>query len=206
MYLRRNDADKLLKTKLNELFAAIDEQKGFLSALHSGDDWSLVIKAQALVEGAITQAILSHIGDQRLLRIVEAMPLIGDEVSKLALTKDLDILTSPQRRFVKKMASIRNRLAHRTDQVSFSFDSHISELTKDQLKDWQASVPWFAESADSKQSWASILIKAPKAVVHLSTFMLVASLSAEGMQKEMTRKIDELALSTTSQLLAGLSD
>jgi hypothetical protein len=138
----------------------VSEKNDFLSELQGGDDWSFVIKAQALVEGSVTQAVLAHLGDNRLAKIVEVMPLVGAEVSKLAVAKELELLTAPQRRFANKMAALRNRLAHRADQASFSFEHHIASLDRNQRKEWQTSIPWFAED-DSKEFWGSHSLRAP---------------------------------------------
>lgn len=200
MYLNRKDAEVLLKTGKQELFRLVSERNTFLGELKGGDDWSFVIKAQALVEGSVTQAVLCHLGDTRLIKIVEAMPLVGDEVSKLAVAKELQLLSSAQRRFINKMAALRNRLAHRVDQASFSFERHIESLDKNQRNDWQASIPWFADE-DSREYWASHSLTVPRVVIHLSTFMLTALLAVDGQQKEISRKIDELAIKATSELI-----
>jgi hypothetical protein len=160
MYLRQKDAKDLLKSGKHELFRLVSEKNDFLNELQGGDDWSFVIKAQALVEGSVTQAVLAHLGDNRLAKIVEVMPLVGAEVSKLAVAKELELLTAPQRRFANKMAALRNRLAHRADQASFSFEHHIASLDRNQRKEWQTSIPWFAED-DSKEFWGSHSLRAP---------------------------------------------
>jgi hypothetical protein len=200
MYLRQKDAKDLMKSGKQELFRLVSEKNDFLNELHGGDDWSFVIKAQALVEGSVTQAVLAHLGDSRLAKIVEVMPLVGGEVSKLAVAKELELLTAPQRRFVHNMAILRNRLAHRADQASFSFERHIASLDKNQRKEWQASIPWFAED-DLMEIWGPLSLRAPRVVIHLSTFMLTGLLAVDGKQKEINRKIDELAIKTTSELL-----
>lgn len=200
MYLHQEDAKDLLKTGKQELLRLVSEKNDFLSELRDGDDWSFVIKAQALVEGSVTQAVLAHLGDNRLAKIIEVMPLVGGEVSKLAIAKELELLTTPQRRFVNKMAALRNRLAHRVDQASFSFERHIASLDKHQQKEWRASIAWFAED-DSKEFWGSYSLKTPRSVIYLSTFMLTALLAVDGNQKEINRNIEKLSIKTTSELL-----
>lgn len=200
MYLRQEDAKDLLKTGKQELLRLVSEKNDFLSELRDGDDWSFVIKAQALVEGSVTQAVLAHLGDSRLAKIIEVMPLVGGEVSKLAIAKELELLTTPQRRFINKMAALRNRLAHRVDQASFSFEHHIASLDKHQQKEWRASIAWFAED-DSEEFWGSHSLKTPRPVIYLSTFMLTALLAIDGNQKEINRNIERLATKTTSELL-----
>ncbi len=82
-----------------------------IADLSNGDDWSFVIKTQTLIESVVTHAVLAKIGEDGLRKIFQAMPLIGDEISK-QLLKELGLTTSAQRRFITKMATLRNQLAH----------------------------------------------------------------------------------------------
>jgi hypothetical protein len=201
MYLWKNQADELMHGHMQDLLSTLRGQMDFLSSLRDGDDWSFTIKAQALIEGAVTQSVLNHLGDQRIRKTVEVMPLVGGEVSKLALTKDLGLLNSVQRRFVKRMASLRNRMAHSIDYTNFEFTLYVASLDRDALKDWQESIVWFTDDRDARDIWQRLAITQPRATVFLGVSMLVALLTIDGSEKEMMRKIDEAAYKTTSEFL-----
>jgi len=126
-----------------------------------------------LVERAVTDAVLSKIGNDGLRKTLQTMPLVGESVSKLSLSKDSDITTKAQRRFIKTMASLRNRLAHDPEYGAFDFDSYITSLTGEQKGVWKRSIPWFAESPESILTWSEHALNSPKAVIHVATFMLV---------------------------------
>lgn len=205
MYLWKNQADELMHGHMQDLLSTLRGQMDFLSSLRDGDDWSFTIKAQALIEGAVTQSVLTHLGDQRIRKTVEVMPLVGGEVSKLALTKDLGLLNSVQRRFVKRMASLRNRLAHSIDCTNFEFTPYVASLNRDALKDWQESIVWFTDDRDARDIWLRLAITQPRATVYLGVSMLVALLTIDGSEKEMVRKLDEAAYKTTSEFLKGSS-
>lgn len=189
---------------MQELVAALTGQLDFLRSLSGGDDWAFTIKSQALIEGAVTQAVLAHLGDDRIKKTVAVMPLVGEEVSKLAIAKDLGLLQSNQRRFVKRMASMRNRLAHRVDSTNFEFRTHVASLDRDALRDWQESMVWFTDDPKSSEVWLRIAVTQPRAVVYLGVAMLVGLLTIDGSEKEIKRKIDAAAETTTKELLDRL--
>jgi hypothetical protein len=204
MYVRKGDANKLLKGTIRQIFTSFEEKQTYLNALWDDDDWAFVIKAQALIEDAITGAILAHAGEENLRKTVIAMPLVG-EVSKLDLSKDLGILDASQRRFVKRLAALRNKLAHRPDHVSFSFDGYVSSLSKDERRDWKESIPWFDNSEKSGRKWGEIALKNPRAAIYIATFILASLLELGGSEKQFMRNIQNLSERTMRELL-GTND
>jgi hypothetical protein len=203
MYLRKNDANKLIRDQIEELITSLSKKNEFLGSLLGGDDWSFVIKVQTLIEAAVTQSILAQIGDERIKSTIELMPLIGDGVSKLALAKELSIMTSEQRRFVKQMATLRNKLAHRIENTNFSFDRHIQSLSAASIKDWKVSITWYSTSPDAREFWLGMSQTQPRSAIYLAAYLLVAILTIDGTMKDTTRKIDEIAAITTQSLIEG---
>lgn len=203
MYLKKSDADDLLKSNFETLIASLRAKNHLIADLTDGDDWSFVIKTQTLVERAVTHAVLSKIGEDALRKTFQALPLVGDAVSKLSLSKDLELTTSAQRRFVTRMANLRNQLAHDPDFGAFAFDSYIISLNRDQKKEWQQAIPWFAESPDSRQTWAEHAVENPKSVIYVASFILVALLELGATEASVLRRFDELSIATTTELLRG---
>ena len=204
MYLYKTQADTLLQGHHQGLLSELLNRHLFLTELSNDSDWSFVIKVQALVEGAITQAILRQIADERLKKTIETMPLIGEEASKISLAKALALLTSEQRRFVKRMATLRNSLAHRIENVGFTFITFTASLDKPTRRDWQESLAWFAESDESKAIWFRMATEQPRRTIYLGVFLLVALLDIDGSGKDILRKIDAAAEQTTKELLEDL--
>lgn len=203
MYLKKSDAKDLLKSQIEALIASLRAKNHLISGLSDGDDWSFVIKTQTLIERAVTQAVLSKIGEERLRKTFQAMPLVGDGVSKLSLSKDLELTTSAQRRFITRMATLRNQLAHDPEYGCFTFDSYTLSLNQDRRKEWQQAMPWFAESPDSKKTWAEHAVKNPKSVIYVACFMLIGLLEVSATEVSILRRIDELSIATTTELLRG---
>jgi len=201
MYLRKSEANELVTRNVNGLIESLKDRNAFMRKLSDGDDWSFVIKAQTLIEAAVTQAVISQIGDERIKKTIELMPLVGDEVSKLGLSKSFGLLTAEQRRFVKKMASLRNNLAHRPENVDFEFKNFISSLEKSAIRDWQESITWFADTPDSKKVWFRLAKESPKITLYLSVLVLVSLLEIDGAAKNTIREINATAEATTKEIL-----
>jgi len=201
MYIKRDQGDALLKASAETIRERIHAHLDFVNELLEGDDWSFVIKTQALLEACVTEAILTKIGEERIKKTVETMPLVGDEASKLQFAKDLVLLDAPQRRFIKKLASLRNRLAHRVEYVKFKFPDFIASLDKDARKDWQDSVIWFSQEPASREQWREIALKQPRSAVLMAAFLVASLLVVEDNQVKLMRAIDAASEKTTTELL-----
>lgn len=206
MYLRQDQVDTLFKTSLAEVSSRLFGHIDFITELLKEDDWSLVIKAQALTEACVTQALLIRLGDERIRKTIEIMPLVGGEVSKLQFAKDLQLMNAPQRRFAKRLSALRNRLAHRIDCVNFSFPEYIESLDKNERQDWQKSIVWFGTDAVSHELWLQMALKQPRFAVIIGVFMLAAALVVEDNQILLKRSIDMASLNATSELLRSLEN
>lgn len=206
MYLKKSEAHDLLQSNFQALVTSLQAKNHLIADLSNGDDWSFVIKVQTLIERAVTNAVLCKIGNDGLSNTFQSMPLVGESVSKLSLSRDLDITTSAQRRFITTMATLRNRLAHDPDYGTFNFDSYIVGLNSDQKKGWKHSIPWFAVSPDSIKTWSEHALSSPKSVIYVATFMLVGLMELSAVEASVLRQVDELSVATTTELLRGRVD
>ncbi len=199
MYLKKKDADELLREQFRVLLGSIVEKNDYLYELWDDDDWAFVIKAQALVEDSLTRSIIRHIGESALSKSVVAMPLNGGDASKLAVAKELGLIDSQQKRFVVKLSELRNCLAHRPDYSNFQFDRYILSFTSDEKKSWKQAIPWF-ENKSGSGKWGEISITSPKATIHVAVFILVSLLEVGATEKEVGRRIQELSELTMKEL------
>jgi len=204
MYIQRKQALDLFREYLQDFTTVIESHNSYLDDLSTDSDWSFVIKAQALVESIATKSILANIGDDRLRKTVEVMPLVGEEVSKLAIAKSLGLLTKEQRRFIKKLASLRNKLAHRADYADFTFNEFFGAFNDRDKSDWQESIAWFANTKELKEKWKHIAIDDPRNTIYVGIFILVGLLELDGFKTQYMRKLDETASNVTSDLLSQL--
>ncbi|WP_123770658.1 hypothetical protein [Vulcaniibacterium tengchongense] len=192
-----------LKTSLS---SGVKDCGAFLKKLENDSDWSFLIKVQALIETSITEALVSHLGEPRVRRLIERLPLADEEIGKLSLAKDLGLLDSPQRRFIRRLASLRNNLAHRVDHVDFAFDVYLSVLDKQQLASWQRAMCWFSPSdKNSLIHWHKFATNQPRVAVWFATYMLIALLHVSVAESQVSRKTKEAALKTAEELYAHLA-
>lgn len=205
MYIKKSDANLVLKSNVEALIESLKTKNAKIGNLSDGDDWSFVIKVQTLIESTITNALLAKIGEDGLSKTLQVMPLVGDQVSKLSLSKDLEITTSAQRRFITRMASLRNQLAHDPKHDGFTFGAYIFNFDKNQRKEWKLAIPWFSETPEFRNTWAQYSLEYPKPVIHLASFVLIALLETSASEASVLRQVDKLSIATTTELLRVIS-
>ena len=66
MYLYKKEAEKLLKESHIDIVSNIREKFEFFLVLFKEADWSFVIKAHIMIEAAITEMIIQHLGEEPL--------------------------------------------------------------------------------------------------------------------------------------------
>lgn len=202
MPLYISQVDQLFAELKHDMLEGFDSHMAFLKRLDKDDDWSFVIKGQALVEAAVTQAIVAHVGSPELQRIVERLPLADDETGKLKMAKDMNLFSKSQRRFVRKMATLRNHLAHRVDYIDFSFEPYLSSLNAPELQDWRDSIVWFGGDRETTDVWKELAVSSPRSVLFMSIFLIVMDLHIGLVEAGTKRKIDAAALKTAEELFA----
>jgi hypothetical protein len=185
-YLKRYE--KLLtKTLFKKVLVSHD----FLTKFLREDDWSFIIKSHALVEAAVSEMLTAKIGDDRLHGIFRRLELSNGETGKLAFAKELDLLSSEQRSFVRRLSELRNLLVHNVEKIAFSLDNYVATMDSQQKKAWQSTVIWFSQKEVSKSQWHSIALERPKLALWFSVFMLVGLVNVDSIRfKELTRMVN----------------
>jgi hypothetical protein len=107
---------------------------GFLEQLQLEDDWSFVVKIHALVEAAVTHALVARTGLTTAEDFFANLELSGSRVGKLVLTKALDLLRSDERRFVHSLSELRNFFVHDVKNVGVDLKQYFGALSKDKRK------------------------------------------------------------------------
>ena len=101
---------EVLAARLSHIEQQLEAPAGSLATLPHHDDWSVLIKSHALVEGAVS-SMLSAALDPRLRKVFSLLELGKDSTGKLEFAKALDMLTSEQRAFVRELSKMRNLVA-----------------------------------------------------------------------------------------------
>jgi hypothetical protein len=102
----------------------------FFERLLREDDWSFVIKLHALIEAATTNVLVEVLNTPELRDHFARVPLSDVEYGKLSLLKALDIGTSRERGFIRKLSEIRNQLVHNVQHTSFTLKNLAAEAPK----------------------------------------------------------------------------
>lgn len=197
MYLYREQADALLRELVSDFNECVASSRDLLLKLLSEDDWSFIIKSHAFLEAAVTEAIVHKLDDQRMLRVVERLPLSNDEYGKLTIAKDLDVVPKEQRTCIRRLSELRNNVVHRPENINFTFESFITDLDRQQKQRWQETMAWFK---DSTGEWKKMALTKPKLVVWMSVFLIHTMLAAKNVELSYDRKLDSQERKNTERL------
>lgn len=108
--------------------------KGFYSKLLQEDDWSFIVKLNALFEGACTHVITTRLHAPELADAFAQLDFANTKCGKVALLRSLGAISSEQATTLRALAELRNALVHNISNVSFSFSSYVAGLDANQLK------------------------------------------------------------------------
>ena len=107
---------------------------GFYDKLLNEDDWSFIIKLNALVEAACTDALVARFHSAELTEPLATLEIGHPKHGKVALLRALGAIESEQAAVLKLLFELRNKLAHNVSHVSFTFGSYIAGMDKNQRK------------------------------------------------------------------------
>lgn len=123
-----------IEDEVLSLEKALGLPNGFFHKLIEEDDWSFVIKLHALIEAAVTHALVHKTGVEGLLNVFSMVELSKPKTGKLAFAKALGILDRDERRFIRNLSELRNDLVHKITNVAFKFEEYVVGLDAKQRK------------------------------------------------------------------------
>ncbi|MEA9712892.1 hypothetical protein [Xanthomonas campestris] len=207
MPIHQRYVEQIFEDMKTGVLSGLDVSGLFLKKIQGDSDWSFVIKVQTLVETSLTEGLVRWIGELKIKRFLDRLPLSDEEVGKLALAKDLGILDSRQRQFVRRLAQLRNNLAHRADHADFSLPQYISNFDSQKRAAWQQAICWFSESGDeSRTYWREAALNQPRLAIWLATYMLVALINLSATEREASRSTKKAALKTAEELYESAAE
>ncbi|GAB1413872.1 MAG: hypothetical protein LC110_05320 [Burkholderiales bacterium] len=134
-----SDATDKLLAEQTQAVARLEEKlgvpKGLFNKLKDEDDWSFIIKMQALLETALTYLIKSTLGRDELEDFIEKLNLQG-RTGKLAVVKALSLLTNNHLKYLGQLAELRNKVAHKIQYVTFTLSEHLKGMNEKAFKDF----------------------------------------------------------------------
>lgn len=116
----------------SKLEAALELPVGFLEGLSTEDDWSFVVKAHALLEAALTTALVFQ-SDPRLANTFSKLQM-GGRTGKVSVAEALELLNRPAVQFLTQFSELRNRLLHDVRNVTFRFPDHVARMSPHEIR------------------------------------------------------------------------
>ncbi len=200
MYVRKDEGLKLIHEFKGEFLGEFEGSAETLFKIVNQDDWSFVIKIHAFIEALVTDLIISQVSDERLRSTIERLPLSDEQAGKLKIAKDMDLLSASDRKFIKILSRLRNDLAHKIENVEFSFEAYIFEMDNNQKKSWSSTISWYAKE-DTREYYSQLALKNPKFVILLGVILMSGLSRLEAKKSTFLKKLNLMAAKTTSELM-----
>lgn len=102
--------------------------EGFWSNLADEDDWSCVVKLNALIEAACTHALIARLRCTEIAEPLAHLELAGVKCGKTAFLSALGCITKQQATFIRKLAEMRNDLVHNVANAGIKIPEYLGGL------------------------------------------------------------------------------
>lgn len=154
-------------------------REGFVASLYGEDDWSFVIKLHALLEAALTHALVQYLKQPALQDIISRTPLSDKATGKIEIAKALRMLDKPTRRFLSCFSELRNSIVHDVSKVEFGFSAWLHAMPPKGLSQTALAVGFWVPAGgvenDGKR-WSSVdLFRANPKLMFLFSGLIVLS-------------------------------
>lgn len=176
MFLTKDQILTVLKEINENIVKESLEKYDFLVKLLLDDDWSFVIKSHSLIESVITELIINKIDEVELKKVIERMPLHDKNVSKMEIIGIYNILPKEERDFIINLTEIRNKIVHKYENINFSFDTYVKELSDpNKRKRWRKIHLWEGMSNETKNEIEKNIYTNPKIAIWIALTTFVSN-------------------------------
>lgn len=127
---------KSMKQSIKEFETQLNIPIGFYSKLLSEDDWSFIIKLSALLETASTNVLTTFLGYKEIENPISYLDYGNIKSGKILLMQKLGIVYKNQAKALRYLLEIRNKIAHRLENINFMFEQYIKEQDTKQNKNF----------------------------------------------------------------------
>ncbi|MEW8004815.1 MAG: hypothetical protein AB2827_18740 [Candidatus Thiodiazotropha sp.] len=163
--------------------------KDFLFGLLEEDDWSFVIKAHSLLEGALSYSLTTATGKEELADFFAEI----DMKMKIDAAKGIKLFDSDLRKFLRALSNLRNKLVHNVSNVGFSFEEYFKNIdTRNNFVDnfglWKEEFE-IQEKSVSNQKFS---IANPKLTIFMGLIHILIFIDVEKMKQDLKYEEQEL--------------
>lgn len=191
MYIRKEDAKELTRQFTEGLTGSFEGKTDFLLGLLKQDDWSFVIKAHALIEEAVTEVIVAHLGQESLKGLIERLPLSDAKAGKLVATKQLGLLPDNHRKFIRWFSELRNILAHRLENTSFTFEAHLAAFDANQRRSWKQNILCWSDREADRPGLETLAEEHPKVLLVCALTVVIGECILLAEHAKSRRRLDD---------------
>jgi hypothetical protein len=166
--------------------------------LNEEDDWSCIVKLNALIEAASTHALAARLRCQEIIEPLSHLELAGTKCGKTAFLSALGCLSKQQITFIRKLAELRNDLVHKVTNVSFTFASWLESAEAGRRREFVKALgyvfgdPVVHIQTGKETPLAEFFLKHPKIVVLLGARDVLACLHLEYAAADIRAMGEEL--------------
>lgn len=159
--------------------------EGFWARLSDEDDWSCVVKLNALIEAACTHALIARLRCPEIAEPLGYLELAGSKSGKTAFLSALGCITKQQVTFIRKLAELRNDLVHNIANASFEFGTHLDGMEGGRRREFVKALgyvfgdPVVHINTGKEISLADFFAKNPKMVTMIGARDVLACLHLE---------------------------
>ena len=120
----------------------LDLPDGFLrNLLLEQSDWAFIVKAQAILETAVTSLLVAHLGKPELEDFVAEDMEMSQRIKMLSA---LNLCSPAQREMMRRLGNLRNKLAHTAKGTLFSLHEYLKDKAA-RVNFWKAfGINWAA--------------------------------------------------------------
>ncbi|MCB2037109.1 MAG: hypothetical protein KDF56_09430 [Ottowia sp.] len=170
----------------SNIFAEVEAQgaklglpEGFYPKLLEEDDWSFVIKLNALVEAACSDALAARLHAPQLSACLATLDLGHAKHGKVALLRTLGAIEKEQSDVLQMLYELRNRLAHNISAVGFSFGAYINGMDEKQVASFVRRAGHGITDEPVGQGRKTFVLANPKLSMWLTVAEILACLHLE---------------------------
>jgi hypothetical protein len=173
--------------------------EGFWKDLSSEDDWSCVVKLNALIEAACTHALIARLRCPEIAEPLSYLELAGSKSGKTAFLLALGCITKQQVTFIRKLAELRNELVHNVANAAFEFSAHLDSMEGGKRREFVKALgyvfgdPVVHIETGKEIPLADFFAKSPKIVTLLGARDVLACLHLEYEIADLRVMQEELA-------------
>lgn len=151
---------------------------GFFEKLLKEDDWSFIIKLNALIETAVVFLLVKAIGGKdELKEIFSLLELNNKQTGKVAFLKKMKLLNKESRRFISTLSGIRNKFVHNIKNLDNTLKNYVVNLDKNKKNEFIKGVSLIKKSdieTDETNSYEQFIEDYPKMAIWLSSMQLIS--------------------------------